>query len=255
MAHCRQRQREPEIGNRCRKIGERETPHTVPHRRRHPCDGRADCNRNQSGRHAFEIPHSAEPTRKNDGEAHDADHRRHVHLERGTKRDERNGNTRQRTEQRCARRHLTNERRDKTAAHEHEALNEHPRQPRLPRFHRITRLERDRQHDDEGHDEHMRHTDARWQRTHIRASRLCSKTIRKPCVIKRAHAEHETGRRQNTTEHQRIRHLDHEAQQPRQHEQIHQDIGAETEERVPVTRDPEFRFVYFHCASQNCARR
>ena len=36
-----------------------------------------------------------------------------------------------------------------------------------------------------------------------------------------------------------VRHLEHEAQQPGQHQQVDQDVGAEAEERVPVARRPQ----------------
>ena len=64
------------------------------------------------------------------------------------------------------------DRSDEAADHQHEALDEHPGQPRFPALDRIAGLARDRQHDDERDDEHVRHADARRQRAHIGAPGL-----------------------------------------------------------------------------------
>ena len=69
--------------------------------------------------------------------------------------------------QRRARRDLADVWCDEAADHQDEALKEHPDQARLPALDRIAGLERDRQHDHEGDDEHVRHAHARRQRTHV----------------------------------------------------------------------------------------
>ena len=102
----------------------------------------------------------------------------------------------------------------------------------------IAGLAEDRQHDDEGDDEHVRHADARRQGADVGASRLLGQTIAEQGVIDRAQKQHQAGGREDAAEHQLIRHLQHEAQQAGQHQNIDQDVGAETEEGVPIAGEP-----------------
>ena len=106
----------------------------------------------------------------------------------------------------------------------------------------IAGLERDRQHDHEGDDEHVRHADARRQRADVGAAGLLRQPIGEPGVVERREAHHQAERRQDAAEHERVRHLQHEAQQPGQHQHVDQDVGAEAEEGVPVARRPQCRF-------------
>ena len=122
--------------------------------------------------------------------------------------------------------------------HQHEALDEHPGEARLPGLDRIVGPEQDRQHDHEGDDEHVRHAGARRQGADVGAAGLLGQPIGEPGVVHRAEEQHQPGGGKNSAEHQRIRHLQHEAQQPGQHENVDQNIGAETEEGVPVARNP-----------------
>ena len=114
--------------------------------------------------------HAAEPAHHDDGEADDADHRRHVHFQRRPHRDEGDGDAGERAEQGRARRDLADIGRDEAADHQDEALEEHPDETGRPALERVAGLQRDRQHDHEGDDEHVRHADARRQRADVVAA-------------------------------------------------------------------------------------
>ena len=176
------------------------------------------------------------------------DRRRHEHFERRTHRDEGDRNAGERAKQRRARRDFPDVGRDKAADHQHEALEEHPDQARRPALDRIAGLDRDRQHDHEGDDEHVRNADARRQRADIGAAGLEREAIGEPGVIESGQAHHQAERRQDAAEHQRVRHLQNEAQQAGQHQHVDQNVGAETEEGVPVCRGPK------HWLTRGCDR-
>ena len=184
------------------------------------------------------IFHAAEPAHEDDGEADEADLRRHVHFQRRPHRDEGDGNAGKRAEQRRARRDLPDVGRDEAADHQDKALEEHPDQAGGPALDGIAGLDRDRQHDHEGDDEHVRHADARRQRADIVAAGLLRQPIGEKRVIEGGEAHHQAERRQDAAEHEGIRHLQHEAQQAGQHQHVDEDVGAETEEGVPVARCP-----------------
>ncbi len=105
-------------------------------------------------------------------------------------------------------------------------------------FERIAGLDRDRQHDHEGDDEHVRHADARGQRADVVAAGLLRQPIGEIRVVEGREAHHQPERGQDAAEHETIRHLQHEAQQAREHQHVDEDVGAEAEERVPVARCP-----------------
>ena len=246
MTERRQRHREPEVGKRLRHVAPAHATHRHAERGSGPGDGGAHRDRDEPGGDALPIADAAEPARQDDRKAHDADDRRHVHLFCGPHRDERNRHAGERAEQRGARRDPAHDRRHEAAGHQHEALHEHPHQTGLPALHGVAGLDRDRQHDHEHDDEHVRHADAGGQRAHVGSSRLLRKAIREPRVVHRGQRHHQSHRGENASEHQVVRHLEHEAQEPGQHQHVHQDVGAETEERVPVARRPQRRFVRGH---------
>ena len=186
----------------------------------------------------FGYLHAAEPAHQDDGEADQADHRRHEHFERRPHRDEGDRDAGERAEQRRARRDPADVGRDEAADHQDEALEEHPDQAGLPALDRIAGLQRDRQHDHEGDDEHVRHADARRQRADVVAAGLLRQPVGEPGVVHGREAHHQAERRQDAAEHERVRHLQHEAQQPGQHQHVDEDVGAEAEEGVPVARRP-----------------
>ena len=66
-------------------------------------------------------------------------------------------------------------------------------------------------------------------------------TIGEPGVVHRAQEQHQPDRGQDASEHQRVGHLEHEAQQRRQREHVDEDVGAEAEEGVPVAGRPYLR--------------
>ena len=111
----------------------------------------------------------------------------------------------------------------------------------------IAGLERDRQHDHEHDDEHVRHADAGGQRADVGASGLLREPVREPRVVQRGQRHHQAGRGQDAPEHELVRHLEHEAQQARQHEQVDEDVGAEAEEGVPVAGRPQRGLVARSC--------
>ena len=97
----------------------------------------------------------------------------------------------------------------------------------------------DRQHHHEGDDEHVRHAGARRQGGDVAAAGLRGETIGEPGVIHRREEQHQPEGGKNSAEDQRIRHFQHEAQQPRQDQNIDQDVGPEAEKGVPVARNPK----------------
>ena len=104
----------------------------------------------------------------------------------------------------------------------------------------IAGLQRDRQHDHKGDDEHVRHADARRQRADIVASGLLGEPIGQPRIVERGQTEHQPGGGQDASEDDVVRHLQHEAQESRQREQVDEDVGSEAEEGVPVSGHPNF---------------
>ena len=55
----------------------------------------------------------------------------------------------------------------------------------------------------------------------------------------RGETQHQAGRRQDASEDEVVGHLQDEAQQRGQREQVDEDVGAEAEERAPVAGHPE----------------
>jgi hypothetical protein len=77
--------------------------------------------------------------------------------------------------------------------------------------------------------------------------------IRQPGVVERRQAQHQPDGRQDAAENDRVRHVDDVAQQAGQHQQIDQNIGAKSKQRVPVARRPEQRLCGCgHDASPSC---
>jgi hypothetical protein len=69
-------------------------------------------------------------------------------------------------------------------------------------IHGIAGLDRDRQHDHEGDDEHMRHGDARRQRADVGATGLLRQFVGEEGVIEGGETHHQAERRQDAAEHQ-----------------------------------------------------
>ena len=127
---------------------------------------------------------------------------------------------------------------DEAADHQHEALDEHPGEPRAPCLQRIAGADQDRQHHDEDDDEHMRDADPRRQRADIGPPGLDRQLAGQPGVIDGAQEQHQPDRRQDAAEDDRIGQLEHEPQQPGQHQHVDENVGAEAEKGVPVPRRP-----------------
>ena len=102
-------------------------------------------------------------------------------------------------------------------------------------------FEGDRQHDHEHHHEHVRHAGAGRQRRHIVAAGLLGELIGEPRVVERAGKEHQPAGRQDAAEHDLVRHVQHEAQESGQHQEVDEDVGPETEKGVPIPGGPQFR--------------
>jgi len=108
----------------------------------------------------------------------------------------------------------------KPPINQHEALEEYPDQAGLPALDRIIGLERDRQHDTKVTmnmcgtlmPEGSAHTSVRpvFQRQPIGQER----------VVERRQAHHQAERRQDASKHDRVRHLEHEAQQAGQNSML-----------------------------------
>ena len=169
---------------------------------RAPRDDHADRDRDKPRWNALRIFHAAKPAHQDDGKTDQPNLRRHVHLERRAHRDEGHGHTGERAKQRGARRDLADIRRDKAADHQNEALEEHPDQACRPALHGIAGLDRDRQHDHEGDDEHMRHADTRGQRANIAAAGFLRQPIGEPRIIEGREAHHQAEGGEDTAEHQ-----------------------------------------------------
>ena len=188
-----------------------------------------------------------------------SDHRRHVHLQGRAHGNEGDRHTGERPQQRGARRDLAHDRRDEAADHQNEALKEHPDQAGFPALDRIIGGQRDRQHDHEGHDEHVRHADARRQRANIATPGLLRQAVGQKGVVEGRQAQHEAERRQDAAEHDRVRHLDHKTQQAGKHQHVDQNVGAETEEGIEIAGGPYFwtesgcRCCHGHCTLPSVA--
>ena len=234
----RDREREAEVRKGVADAADAQAAVAETEQVRSPGDDRARGDGDQAARHVPEITHAAEPVRQDDREADEADERRLEHEQAGPHRDEGDGNAGERAEQRRARRDLADDRRDEAARHQDETLDEHPGEACLPGLDGIVGPEEDRQHDDEGDDEHVRHADARRQGADVGAAGLLGQPIGEPGVVDRAEEQHQPEGGKNSPEHQRIRHLEHVAQQPGQHENVDEDVGAEPEEGVPVAGNP-----------------
>jgi hypothetical protein len=192
-------------------------------------------------RDSLRIFHAAEPAHQDDGEADQADLRRHVHFERRPHRDEGYRYAGQGAEQGRPGRDFSNIGRDESPDHQNKTLEEHPDQASRPALDRIAGLDSDRQHDHEGDDEHVRHADAGRKRTDVGAAGPLREAIGEPGIVEGGEAHHQPERRQDAAEHQAVRHFQHEPQQPGQHQHVDQDVGAEAEEGVPVARRPQHR--------------
>ena len=77
------------------------------------------------------------------------------------------------------------------------------------------------------------------KRADVGAAGLLREAIGQECVVHRRQAHHQPERGQDAAEHERVRHLEHEAQQAGQHQHVDENVGAETEECVPVARRPD----------------
>ena len=139
------------------------------------------------------------------------------------------------------------DRSEKAARHQHEALDEDPRQAGLPPLHGVPRGQLDRQHDDERDDEHVRHADPRGQRAHVRSTRLLRQPIGERRIVHGAHAHHHPRGRQDALEHQVGGHLQDVAKEAGERQQVDEDVGAEAEECVPVAGRPQDRAKCVHC--------
>ena len=215
---------------------------------RAPGDHHADGDGDQAGRDALRIAHAAEPAHHDDGKAGKPDDRRHEHFQRRAHRDEGDRHAGERAEQGGARRDLAHDGRDEAADHQDEALEEHPDQAGFPALDRVAGLERDRQHDHEGDDEHMRHADARGQGADVAAAGFLRQAIGEPGVVEGGQAHHQAQSPAGCGRTRCVRHLEHEAQQAGEHQHVDQDVGAEAEEGVPVARRPQCRFEACRCA-------
>ncbi|MET3250444.1 hypothetical protein ABIA29_000688 [Bradyrhizobium japonicum] len=236
--HRRDRHREAEIGERGADARDAQSAEAKTEEVRAPGDDHAGRDGDETRRDAAPVFHPAEPAHQNDGEADETDLRRHVHLERRAHRDEGDGDAGERAEQRRARRDSSNERRDEAADHENKTLEEHPDEAGRPALERIAGLDRDRQHDHEGDDEHVRHADARGQRADIGAAGPLREAVGEVGVIECRQAHHQPECGQDAAEHEAIGHLQHEAQEARENQHVDEDVGAEAEKRVPVARCP-----------------
>ena len=179
----RQWHREAEIGEGVADAFHAEAADAETKQVRAPCDHHADGDGDQAGRQVAEVSHAAEPAKHDDSKTDQADLRRHVHFERRPHRDEGDGDARQCAEQRRARRDLADVRRDKAADHQDEALEEDPDEPSRPAFQGIAGLDGDRQHDHEGHDEHVRDADAGRQCADVATAGLLREAISEPGVV------------------------------------------------------------------------
>ena len=235
----RHRIREAEAGDGLADLLQGHAAVVEPDQRRAPGDQHAGGDGDEARRDALRVAHAAEPGDQDDGKARNADDRRHVHFQRRPHRDEGDGDAGQRAEQGGTRRDAADVGGDEAADHQDEALEEHPDEPRLPALDGIAGLQRDRQHDDEGDDEHVRHAHPRWQGAHVRAARAPGEAVGEEGVVHGREAHHQAERRQDAAEHEAVRHLQHEAQEAGQHQHVDQDVRAEAEEGVPVARGPK----------------
>ena len=159
----------------------------VAQARRAPGDQHADRDGDQTRGHALEIAHAAEPAGQDDGEAHQPDQRR-ARTSGTPGRIEMNVmETPASVPSRAARGVM----RRTIGAMKPPIISTKlwmntQVKPGLPALDRIAGLERDRQHDHERDDEHVRHADARGQRAHVTASGALRQPVGEPGVVQRA---------------------------------------------------------------------
>jgi hypothetical protein len=146
------------------------------------------------------IATTAEPAGKNNRKTGNADHRRDEHILSWPHRNKGNRNARQRTEERSPRGNLPDDRRDKPAGHQYEALNEHPGQTCFPALDRVTRFGGDRQHDYERDHKHMRHAGPGRKCANVVTTRTLGQTVGQPCIVERTEEEHHPGGRKYSSE-------------------------------------------------------
>ncbi len=109
----------------------------------------------------------------------------------------------------------------------------------MPRPDGVVGLQVDRQHHAEDDDEHVRHARAVGQGRHVRAVLVPPELSRQVGVVEIAEREGDAERRQDPPEDDVLGELDHPEHQPRQHEDVQDNVGEQAEEGVPVARYPE----------------
>jgi hypothetical protein len=239
VAEGRQGNRETDSLDGGEETGTADPAHVEAERLGAPGHHHPEQDGDEAGGNPAGITQAAEPGEEDDGEGDDTDDGCRDHLQGRTHGDEGDGDAGQGAEERGARRDPPDHGGDETADHQDEALDEDPGEPRLPGLQRIAGGELDRQHDHEDHDEHVRHADAGGQRADVVAPGRPGEPIGEPSVIGGGEAEHQPDGGQDAPEGDGVGHAQHEAEQAGEHQQVDEDVGAEAEERVPVSRHPE----------------
>ena len=156
-----------------------------------------------------------------------------------------------RAEEGCPRRDSAYDRREEATDHQDEALEKHPHETRFPTLDWVVRLERDREHYHESDDKHVRHAHAGGQRADIAAAGLKRQPIGKEGVVHRGEAHHQPQRGQDAAEDKRVRHLQDKTQQTGEHQHVDENVGAESEKRVPVAGCPQSRTLHLGCGRRH----
>ena len=207
--------------------------------RHRPADHGADDHGGESAGEPARESDIPRPRDQHDREAHEPDPRRLPHLERRAHRDERDRDSRQRSQHRRARRHRADHRTDERAGQHDDADDEAPGEAGVPRDDRVLRLQVRRQHDQEHDDEHVRHARAVRHRGHVAAALFLRELIREIRVEQVAERQRDAQRGQDAAEHRVGRQLDDPEAEAGQHDHVQQHVGEQPEESVPVARHPQ----------------
>ncbi len=88
----------------------------------------------------------------------------------------------------------------------------------------------------------MGNAGARRESANVGPASLLSQFVSQAGVVQGGEKEHQPCRRENSSEYEGVRHLQHYAQQRGQGEKIDENVRSKTEESVPISGDPCFWF-------------
>jgi len=206
-----------------------------------PCEHRTKDDRGEAARQTEGQADPGHPADQDDGERQHEQPRVFPAEEGRTHRDEGNRNPGEGAEHRGTGRIFPHRRSDESAEQHDDADDEAPNEAGLPGQHRVLRLQIDRQHNQEDDDEHVRHARPVGHCRHIAAPLAFGQPPGKVGVVEVAERQRDAERRQDAAVDDAGRQVDDVQAQPGQHNDVEDDVGEQTEEAVPVARNPPAR--------------